>query len=75
MTNIRFFGKRPLSIAAMKVELPAFKNGEHNSEKASTLDRDITPLNRVPRGACIEQQTCLNQSPQPAPIGKTSCRL
>ena len=26
----------------MKVELPPFKNGDHNSEEASTLDRDLT---------------------------------
>jgi len=29
----------------MDAELPRFKNGERNSESASTLDRDITPLN------------------------------
>ena len=28
----------------MNAELPPFKNGEHNSESVSTLDRDITPL-------------------------------
>jgi len=28
----------------MNVELPPFKNGEHNSESASTIDRVITPL-------------------------------
>jgi len=28
----------------MNAELPPFKNGEHNSERASTVDRDITPL-------------------------------
>jgi len=28
----------------MNEELPTFKNREHNSESASTLDRDITPL-------------------------------
>ena len=33
-----------LAIAAMHMELPHFNNGEHNSESASTLDRDITPL-------------------------------
>jgi len=27
---------------AINVELPPFKNGEHNSEKASTIDRAIT---------------------------------
>ena len=27
----------------MNAELPPFKNEEHNSESASTLDRDITP--------------------------------
>ena len=37
-------GERPLAIAAMNVELPPFKNGEHNSESVSTLDRFITPL-------------------------------
>lgn len=28
----------------MNVELPALKNGEHNSETAFTFDLDITPL-------------------------------
>jgi len=28
----------------MSAELPPFKNGKHNSESASTLNRDITPL-------------------------------
>jgi len=28
----------------MNVKLPPFKNGEHNSESASTIDRVITPL-------------------------------
>jgi len=28
----------------MNAELPPFKNGEHNSESASTIDRVITPL-------------------------------
>ena len=37
-------GKRPLAIAEMNAELPPFKNGEHNSESASALDRDITPF-------------------------------
>jgi len=32
----------------MNAELPPFKNGEHNSDSASTLDRDITPLITVP---------------------------
>jgi len=41
-------GKRPLAIAAMNAELPPFKNGEHNPESASTIDRVITPLmNRI----------------------------
>jgi len=31
----------------MNAELPPFKNGEHNSESASILDRVITPLNKV----------------------------
>jgi len=30
----------------MNVELPPFKNGEHNFESASTLERDITPLSK-----------------------------
>jgi len=38
------FGKRLLAITTMNAELPPFKNGERNSERASTLDRDITPL-------------------------------
>jgi len=29
----------------MNAELPPFKNGDHNSENASTFDRDITLLN------------------------------
>jgi len=28
----------------MNVDLPPFKNGEHNSENAPTIDRVITPL-------------------------------
>jgi len=28
----------------MNKELPPFKNGEHNSESTSTIDRVITPL-------------------------------
>jgi len=28
----------------MNAELPPFKNGEHNSEKESTIDRVIIPL-------------------------------
>ena len=28
----------------MNAELPPFKNGEHNSESASTIDHVITPL-------------------------------
>jgi len=28
----------------MNAELPPFKNGEHNSEGASTIDRVMTPL-------------------------------
>jgi len=39
-----FCGKRPLAIVAMNTELLPFKNGEHNSESESTLDRYITPL-------------------------------
>ena len=38
-------GERPLAIAVMNAELPPFKNGEHNSESTSTIDRVITPLN------------------------------
>ena len=38
-------GKRSLTIAVMNVELPPFKNGEHNSGSMSTIDRVITPLN------------------------------
>ena len=30
----------------MNAELPPFKNGEHNSDGASTIDRVITPLMR-----------------------------
>jgi len=37
-------GKRPLAITAMNAELLPFKNGEHNSESASTIDRVIAPL-------------------------------
>jgi len=28
----------------MNTELPPFKNGEHNSESVSTIDRVLTPL-------------------------------
>jgi len=31
----------------MNAELRPFKNGELNSESASTLNRDTTPLNRI----------------------------
>ena len=31
----------------MSAELPPFMNGEHNSESAWTLDRDITPLEYI----------------------------
>jgi len=31
-------------MAAMNAELPPFKNGEHNSESASTINCVITPL-------------------------------
>jgi len=34
-------------MAAMNTELPPFKNGEHNSESASTVDRVITSLRSV----------------------------
>ena len=30
--------------AVMNAELPPFKNGEHNSESTSTIDRVITPF-------------------------------
>jgi len=30
----------------MNADLSPFKNGEYNSESASTLDRDITSLNQ-----------------------------
>jgi len=39
-----FCGKGPLAIAAMNAELPPFKNGEYNSESASTINYVITPL-------------------------------
>jgi len=38
------FEKISLAIVAMNEELPAFKNGKHNSESGSTFGRDITPL-------------------------------
>ena len=41
-----FCEKRPLATAAMNAELPPFKNGEHNSESASTNDCVITLLNK-----------------------------
>jgi len=37
-------GKRPLTIAAMNAELHPFKNGEHNSESASAIERVIASL-------------------------------
>jgi len=40
-----FYATRPLAINTMNTELPPFKNEEHNSESAYTLNRDITPLN------------------------------
>ena len=39
-----FSRKRPLAVAAMNAELAPFKNGEHNSESASTMDHVVTPL-------------------------------
>jgi len=38
------FANFELAIAAKSTELPSFKNGEPNSESASTIGRDITPL-------------------------------
>ena len=38
----------------MNAELPPFKNGEHNSESTSTIDRVITPLN-----ICLHQHYLL----------------
>jgi len=38
----------------MNAELPPFMNGEHNSQSASTLDCDITPL---------KEQTCSDIDP------------
>jgi len=49
--------KRPLAIAAMNAELPLSKNGDHNSESASTIDHDITPLSHIHR--CSEPATWL----------------
>jgi len=43
MTNIPLFEKRSLAITVMNAELPPFKNGEQNSESASTLDHSLTP--------------------------------
>ena len=43
-TDIHFVEKRPFAIAAMNAELPPFKNREHNSESAPTIDCVITPL-------------------------------
>ena len=37
-------GTRPRAIPALNAELPPLKNGECNSENASTIDRIITPL-------------------------------
>jgi len=34
----------------MNTELGPFKNGEYNSESASTLDHDLTPLSAL---ACL----------------------
>jgi len=47
VTDIRFVEKTTLAITAMNAELPPFKNGEHTSESASTLDCDITPLSAI----------------------------
>jgi len=37
----------------MNAELPPFKNGEHNSEKATTIDRVITPLRMKFTNVCF----------------------
>ena len=37
-------GKRLLTIAVINAPLPPFKNGEHNSESVTNIDRVITPL-------------------------------
>jgi len=45
----------------MNAELPPFKHGEHNSDSASTIDRDITPFMdsiMVP-GLCLSLDPCL----------------
>jgi len=42
-----FFGKRRLIIGAMNVDFPPFKNGEHNSESASTINWGLTPFNEI----------------------------
>ena len=54
-----FCGKRPLAIAATNVELPPFKNGEHNSESASTIDHGVTPLKGIPFVAIKILSRCL----------------
>jgi len=45
VTDIRFVEKdHSLWWIVMNAELPPFKNREHDSENASTIDRVITPL-------------------------------
>jgi len=46
----------------MNAELPPFKNVEHNSESASTIDRVITPLNL---GSCKGEILISNSKGKP----------
>jgi len=45
----------------MNAELPPFKNGEHNSESASTVDRVITPLTSLNNKVNTLYSVFLNQ--------------
>jgi len=43
-SNENFFWKEKLAIAAKNVELPLFKNREHNSKSVFILNRGLTAL-------------------------------
>jgi len=46
----------------MNAELHPFKNGEHNSESASTIDRVITPLKIILQPILNSRKYCCRMS-------------
>ena len=59
--------KWPRDRKLTRTELLVFKNGEHHSESASTLDRDITPL-RMKLTKCVLAHICLLRDPLAASL-------